>query len=448
MTTQWKAKAGAGVRKLACIGYRSGTGTAVSIAISTRYWRPLWDFVPKDNSTWHHDRSISDYEKKKKSMQLLVGEDPDDDCVCCLLDAMDPRTCAQGTADWFVDRQLSGTSSTIAAIILSVAPTVGDSDPVLKEAFITALKHAGYDDVVGSAADAPEDTESSADDASSAATSNGEDDDMDGAKNWISTLQDSMVDMDNEFLAEMDGGEIDLDVLRWMVSLIKGVTEKSNAIRSTCKTTLKKWIKVDKQRHPYEFLPMTILKEKAMSVGIKASTKKKLIDKLIKPPDERQEPQQSTRPPKPSVPPTIAPLVTLFKQSFLCPQKNEGNQTAARIGHENEEPFLRSFYDECQKSNDDADDFNQCNFDLPIKAICRVGLMRKRGSRFAKASLDGVAFLEDDEGLALVPVEVKSRVSSTTMTEAQDRIKEEVGTELHDERRKYLLHLSSSDALL
>lgn len=51
MTTQWKAKAGAGIRKLACIGYRSGKGTAVSIAISTCCRRPLWDFVPKDNST-------------------------------------------------------------------------------------------------------------------------------------------------------------------------------------------------------------------------------------------------------------------------------------------------------------------------------------------------------------------------------------------------------------
>ena len=103
-----------------------------------------------------------------------------------------------------------------------------------------------------------------------------------------------------------------------------------------------------------------------------------------------------------------------------------------------------------KKSHDEADNYNRYSFDLPVKAIYRVGLMQKKGSRFAKASLDGVAFLENEEEgtLELVPVEVKSQVSSTTMTEAQDRIEEEVGVELHDERRKYLMRLLSSDPLL
>ena len=345
MTTQWKGKAGSGIRKLACMGYCSGTGTAVSIAISARYRRPLWDFVPKDNSMWCHDRSIPEHEKKKKLMRLLVGEDPNDDCIDRLFDVMEPRTCGQGTIDWFVDHQLSGTSSTIASTILSVAPMVDDSDLVLQEAFKTVLQHAGYDDVVGSAVEPPAEESSESDDDESSAMAS-DDKDMEGAKAWISTLQDDMVDMDAQFLAEMEDGTIDIDVLRWMVSLFKGASESSNATRASCEGTLKKWLQVDKQRRPFELLPMNILKEKAATERIKGTTKKKLIDELVKPSEEREEPQQPTRPKKPSVLPTIAPLVTLFKQSFLRPQSNEGNRTAAMIGHQNEEPFLRSFYDE------------------------------------------------------------------------------------------------------
>lgn len=202
-----------------------------------------------------------------------------------------------------------------------------------------------------------------------------------------------------------------------------------------------------KKHRPFELLPLNVLKEKATAEGIRSTTKKKIIDKLIKPSNERGQ-QPSSRPMKRAVPPTIAPLVNLLKQSYLRPQK-DGNRAAAAIGHKNEEPFLHSFNAECEKSHTDNGDLNPYDFDLPIKAIYRVGLMRKKGSSFAKACLDGAAFLEDDDGeIQMVPVEVKSRVSSTTMTEAHDRIEEEVGAELYDERKKYQLRLSSSNQLL
>jgi len=226
-------------------------------------------------------------------MQILVGEDANDDCISCLFDVMEPRMCTQGTADWFVDRQLSGTSSAIAFIILSVAPTIDDSNPILKQAFQTVLKHAGCKDVVGSAVEESENDDSGSDDDKSGSASNEDDSDehFDSAKTWIATLQDDVVEMDEEFIAEMEDGEIDLDVLRWMVSLLKGASECSSATRTSCKNILKKWISVDKARRPFELLSMKILKEKAAAEGIKGSTKKKLIDELIKPPADREEPE-------------------------------------------------------------------------------------------------------------------------------------------------------------
>jgi hypothetical protein len=44
--------------------------------------------------------------------------------------------------------------------------------------------------------------------------------------------------------------------------------------------------------------------------------------------------------------------------------------------------------------------------------------------------LDGVVFLEDDDGTVdFLPIEIKSRVSAATMTEAADRVEEYIGAE-------------------
>jgi hypothetical protein len=121
MNTKWKGKQAA-FRRLTSVGYRSGTGTAVSLAISSRYRKVQWDLVPQGNARWYHDSSLTDSDRKKKALTCLVGGDSMDmdDCRQLILDSMEPRTCAQGTADWFIDRQLSGTSSTVPLQSLSL----------------------------------------------------------------------------------------------------------------------------------------------------------------------------------------------------------------------------------------------------------------------------------------------------------------------------------------
>jgi hypothetical protein len=51
METKWKGKKSAS-RKLACVGYRSGTGTAVSLILSSCLRWTHWDLVPLHNSHW------------------------------------------------------------------------------------------------------------------------------------------------------------------------------------------------------------------------------------------------------------------------------------------------------------------------------------------------------------------------------------------------------------
>jgi hypothetical protein len=66
-----------------------------------------------------------------------------------------------------------------------------------------------------------------------------------------------------------------------------------------------------------------------------------------------------------------------------------------------------------------------------------------------KASLDGVTVIKTDEDdLVLLPTEVKSRVATATMNEASDRVREIVGAEQYNPRKKYLICVPSSDPLL
>jgi hypothetical protein len=154
MNTKWKGKK-AEFRKLTCVGYRSGTGNAVSLAISSRYRRAHWDLVPYGNVQWYHSKDLSDFDRNAKALPLLVGDDDVDLNACrhLILEAVEPRTCEQGTADWFIDRQLSGTSSTIAELVIAVASLIvkDHEDESTVDAFQVVLSYAGYNiDIIGS----------------------------------------------------------------------------------------------------------------------------------------------------------------------------------------------------------------------------------------------------------------------------------------------------------
>jgi hypothetical protein len=139
-------------------------------------------------------------------------------------------------------------------------------------------------------------------------------------------------------------------------------------------------------------------------------------------------------------------MLALFKQSYLRPQA-KAPRLAAAIGHRNEEPFLKAFYKECKSSQGDAAGVYSFSSLHPV-AIFRVGLMRTVGSKFAKASLDGIAFVEQDGDLEMLPTEVKSRVSNATIAEANERLEEMLGVERFDPKKKFLINLSSDDGLL
>ena len=453
MSLKWKGSKSA-VRKVDMFGYRSGSGSAVSIIASSVFRKDHFDFVPVDerDQVWYHNKELSFFERRKHGMSLLAGEQ-DDSHVRTLLEEMEPRTCTQGTADWFADRQMSGTSSTIWELVDKVAPLVDaeTADESVVDAFATVLEYAGAKaDYLGSvfrkqAAAAAETTTAGVADESA-----DEPESKKQAAGWIKSLTDPAIDMDEDFESEClraaaMSDPFTLDMLRWMLALLKR-SEKKGATAKSIADFFAKWLKHEKRRRTFEPLPVAVLKKILVDSGAKSSGQKKdLIDELVKPSDRRtkQSKAQEKKRRQADMDPTLSPLVALFKQSFLRPQSDAPKEAAA-IGHRNEEPFLKAFYKECANSTDS----NETPFSfskLSPEAIYRVGLMRKKGSKFAKASLDAVAFLDDG---SMLPVEVKSRVSQQTMHEAADKIEDMVGAELYSKRKKYLVSLSSGDSLL
>lgn len=148
MALDWKGTRNT-VRRVDMFGFRSGSGSAVSIIASSVFRKDHFDFIPQDEAdqVWYHDKTLSHSQRQKHSMKRLVGTEKAEH-LATLLDEMEPRTCTQNTSDWFADRQLSGTSSTIWNLVEKVAPLIDErnEEEHVVNAFRTVLKFAGGGD--------------------------------------------------------------------------------------------------------------------------------------------------------------------------------------------------------------------------------------------------------------------------------------------------------------
>jgi hypothetical protein len=128
----------------------TSSGTAVSLIASSMYRRDHFALAPvtEADQGWYHAKDMSVFDRKMKALKLLAGEH-DDEYAKDLFTRIEPRTCSQGTSEWFIDQQFAATSSTMCAIILSVAPLIDqEEDPTLWASFDTVLRYAGVKDTL------------------------------------------------------------------------------------------------------------------------------------------------------------------------------------------------------------------------------------------------------------------------------------------------------------
>ena len=90
----------------------------------------------------------------------------------------------------------------------------------------------------------------------------------------------------------------------------------------------------------------------------------------------------------------LAPLVAILQHSFLQLQKQKSECTAAKIGHRNEEKFLKEFWELSKNGKLTCpDDFQP----MPAEVIFRPGIVaKKNGNGFVKDSADGVVVFKDN----------------------------------------------------
>ncbi|OEU05678.1 hypothetical protein FRACYDRAFT_258685, partial [Fragilariopsis cylindrus CCMP1102] len=125
--------------KIRATCYRTGTGTAVSLAMSTIHHGPLFDLnlaFPKDHK-WYFDPTVLQDERNEKAFPVVAGSSDHHDIIKAL--PIRPLTLVQGDTAWFIMRQFSLTSSTVDKCISSRAREI-TQDHALRESYETVLK--------------------------------------------------------------------------------------------------------------------------------------------------------------------------------------------------------------------------------------------------------------------------------------------------------------------
>jgi len=118
--------------------YRTGTGTAVSLAMSTIHHGPLFDLnlsFPKDHK-WYFNPTVLQDERNAKAFPVVAGSDQ----YRIIKDLpIRPLTLVQGDTVWFIMGQFSLTSSTVDKCISSRCREITHEHD-LRESYGTVLR--------------------------------------------------------------------------------------------------------------------------------------------------------------------------------------------------------------------------------------------------------------------------------------------------------------------
>ena len=405
-TTVWKGKK---VQKnISALAYKSGTGNAVALSFSTVDTSSHWDLVPNDDShhKWYFNTNLSDDERKMKGFKLIIGKKKEA-AEQLLLSRVDPRTCGpegQGSREWFVDRMFSGTSSTVHAVFKKCIPFLAEEeDDDTMSALKVVLSFTGKMDILEKiVADRQQQQEREQQQQNGNGNGNmiqgdgGDNEDQDNrdkeeAQEWILKLSASK-DLDEQFKKSIEDATITSATVEWILALTADTSFKEMSV-GAAKKKIDKWLAGDGEageakRRPYKNMQKTSLKRILQEKGIAfkdTDNKAALIKNIVDPPAQPIVTPQDNE---------VEPLAELLHQSFLRPLNDKAERTAAATGHKNEVPFIRAFCEKCmdeQETEDNIDSSNNSEFrKFKDISIYRPGLVKKKGSKFAKGSADGI----------------------------------------------------------
>ena len=353
LQVKWKSKSQE--KKLNAIAFRSSTGTSVALSLSTTGHDLHWDMVPDSNKDmrWYFDRTLSDHDRQMHAFSLLVGKSTKAIDEKLLLH-ISPRSCTQGSKEWFLDRMFSGTSSQIHLLVLASAPLLimdGNIDDKTKDAIRTIVKFTKQEGIleppVPATVTAPSPPPTNAEEEKNEEEKEDEKcEEQQEAESIIDRLtkgNDNKEDDENFFMELLS---IKNSSLSWIIHLLTQTEGDMKILPpSTCEKKIRGWL-VNLRRHRRLIMlsKNKLLKMAEEKQGVRVSTQKNkphIIDMIIGHSDSQQKNTTTNNNGNPVA--DDLPLVAILRQSFLRPQKQKSERVAAKVGQRNEEKLLKQF---------------------------------------------------------------------------------------------------------
>lgn len=446
-------------RTMQLVAYRSGTGTSMSLVLSTKNLGKIWDFQtanPKDH-LWYHDEDITQAERNQKAFELIdpkpLPTELSNAFVAQLCQDVEPRTCGQNTADWFLERMFALTSSQIAAIIRLIAPGIGPSHE-MRAQFETVLEYSDMVKLLPMEDPLEEDLLNGDDDEDMTDIPAGHDPadllwDEDNATNLeVAKLLVDRIKKWPDGCPNIDRwGQlmISIDIVKEMLQLIGIKPVKSDQPN---KTKLYNWVKADQSERPFinlnkgELTKHPLFKRANVAAGakvdairlaLKEAHRKSLLGEL-----EAAVEEDSV-------------LVCILKKSFLKKEAAQDKHDARLIGQMNEPELLQKLWRHSQRPAD-------WKLPLSLQALFHPGLVRQKDRPFLKSSADACAIYhgtgdvdsddEEDQQRHFMPVEVKTLVEMTRIAKFKESLLSNIGFNTYQEKKAYFRTVSAAEAKL
>ena len=397
------------------IAYRSGTGTSMSLAMSSEHRTRHWDlcFKHPKSSVWYFDDKLSETERKMKCFHIY--REVDIDCKSLILSKpIVPRTVEQGSAEWFLDRGFSATSHTTDKLIRAAAPTINHVHPK-RRSYEIVLKYAGLSQLLPEETDNAIVEQEDQEDVSITATE---------SQIWIDCVCRNAEGRD-EFLEVLP--TLDHRMLLSMAASLK------SGIKSTCSTEslkrkLKDWANCDATKRPYYFMKVSELRQECRKLGIDGIHGKKREDLIICLVEKQQQQpldgldsnihhqQQDLEHGA-----DCNPILCSFLQATFLKPLGKSSKKYAKIGSDLEKPFLQSVLEHSGAGLTGT---------IRFETLFDCGLVSSSSRPYLKTSADAIGIYYDwNKSPQVMPIEVKARVTPRTFWNERDTLRQNLGPE-------------------
>ena len=412
--------------KIRATCYRSGTGTAVSLAMSSVHHGPLFDLnlsFPRDHRDYF-DLTQTQEARDAKAFPCVCGTPNYYDSVKDL--PIIPLTRVQGDTSWFIMRKFGLTSSTVDKMISARAGEITcDHDQRDNyEVILAAVDRLNLLPRQAAPAATTRDIDTNESDDEQQDNDEEEEEPVDEvsreALKWISCVDDG-----DDDVFQLQLGNLSERVVRKIVAL----HDHSNSVAQIARlrNELEKWSSEGNRlrRKYYWFKRLNLIQRiKEINPSIKITGKKKaeLLDILVAIEDIQANCAAALAAGDDPFLSSIDPvLLQVFRASFMRPLKDEAKKYC-RQGHALERPFLQQFFEHSQQGK---------TRNYKALAIFETPLVQSSVADQPPGVLDSsdaelVYSFDDSEPLAM-PIEIKSRVAHTTFYAERLRLEANLG---------------------